>query len=83
MTSSFENTAYYADINSLDHYEDVWIKKCHILLPGKMWKAGFMYNLFLKNIMQDITNSITIIHCILLVTKEIAYNTDESAAKNS
>jgi len=37
----------------------------------------------LKNIMPDITKIVTIIHCILLVTRETAYSTDKSAAKNS
>jgi len=37
----------------------------------------------LKNIMPDITEIVTIIYCILLVTQETAENTEKSAAKNS
>jgi len=33
--------------------------------------------------MPDITEIVTIIHCILLVTQETAYDTEKSAAKNS
>jgi hypothetical protein len=32
--------------------------------------------------MPDVTKIVTIIHCILLVTQETAYNTDELAANN-
>jgi hypothetical protein len=85
-TNSFKNATNYANFTSLDPHDlprMYELNNAIFYFLEKCGKLALCKTEVLKNIMPDIIQYVTITHCILLITQETAYNTDESAAKNS